>query len=151
MAFDLALTGFFADGQNPVVQCDILGSDASPFNIAVFRTDDGVTPGTQVAAARVDSVSDLAMGSGHQYSLVADFADWQEDYYLLAVIDYAAEVGESNEYNNQRGFEGGVFQTVDGVVQIHGTDAADSISLSHPGYGLNVSFNGQSFTSWCRR
>jgi len=60
------------------------------------------------------------------------------------VLDVNQEIGESNEGNNQGAFAGGIFKTAAGTIHIHGTSAADSISISQSS-NVDVVFNGANF------
>jgi hypothetical protein len=127
MAADLVVTGLTADGEDLIVTYDVTTDTVAEFDIGVYRSSDGITPDALLFSQRVTDGGLLAIGNGHQISLVADFTDVPEDYQLLVVLDSAAEVTETSETNNTQLFAGGVFQTVDGTVQIHGTSSAERI------------------------
>jgi hypothetical protein len=129
MAADLVVTGFTADGEDLVVTYDVTTDTAAEFDIGVYRSSDGVTPDSLLFSQRVTASNLLAVGTGHEISLVADFTDVPEDYQLMVVLDSADEVSETSETNNILLFAGGVFQTVDGTVKVHGTSSADQVEI----------------------
>jgi len=132
LATDLDLTGFGTDQEDLAVQYRVLDEDTSAFDIGIFRSSDGVTPEALLMVQRIDDAAGLALGD-HSLPIMADFADLQQDYYLLAQVDAAGEVLETDETNNQLVFEEGIFVGTDGTVHIHGDDSADSIELYDDG------------------
>ena len=132
LATDLDLTRFGTDQEDLAVQYTVLDEDASAFDIGIFRSSDGVTPEALLMVQRIDDAAGLAVGS-HSVPIMADFADLQQDYYLLAQVDAAGEVFETDETNNRLVFENGIFVGTDGTVHIHGNDSGDSIELYDDG------------------
>ena len=136
---DLSIAAFYADGELRI-DYGIAGQDAQAFDLTVYRSSDGVTLDAPVATHRVDLLADLAVGS-HTSTLVVDFADVQEDYQLIAVIDVADENAESDESNNVAAFAGGVFVSADDTVHVHGDAGVDTVDVSEPA-DVKVTFNG---------
>lgn len=145
LASDISVTGFDADGQHLVVHYDISGDNAAPFSIAVYGSPDGSTGGSMIGFLRVTGTADRAAGTGHSVEIDASLASQSGDILLWAVADSGAEIAETSETNNQHSFEGGVFLSGGGEVNIHGTSANDSVQVSC-GTTLSVVFNGQTYT-----
>ena len=148
---NLAITGFSGDGADLVVDYDILDSNATAFDIGIYRSADGVTatPDTLLLTERISDSGDLELGS-RSVSITADFSSAAEDYFLVAVLDDSLEVAETDEFDNEQAFDGGTFCAVDGTVHVHGPDGddADTITLSLS-TTVDVTLNGvtHSFTT----
>ena len=72
-------------------------------------------------------------------------ADVEEDYFLIAKVDSGGELAETDESNNEQLFSGGVFLAADGTLHVHGTSAADTVSLTQT-TDFEATLNGQSYT-----
>ncbi len=140
------LTGFYANGKDLVVAYDVVGSDAQPFEVNVYRSEDGVTPGERVACREVTANAERRQGEGHTVTVQADFDDVLDDYRLIAIVALrskrsAAFVGPE-PLADSIAFQGGVFVAGDGTVQVHGSDEDDRVLLSLSDTGtLHVSLN----------
>jgi hypothetical protein len=141
LAADLSVDSFTADGVNLVVDYSIAQQMATEFSIAIYRSFDGVSQDQLLLTQPV--FSGWGVGS-HQVTIPAAFSEFMEDYQLIAVIDSAAEITESDETNNQAVFAGGVFVDDDGVLQVHGTEDADYVSVYVDGY-LQLDFNSVTY------
>jgi hypothetical protein len=142
LAADLSIEAFGSDGVDFVIDYQVTQASVSPFNIAIYRSFDGVSRDQLLLSRRIDT--GLGLGA-HQVTLAADFSDLAADYQLIAVIDNSAEISEADESNNQAAFLGGAFLDADGVLQVHGTEYGDYASLYAYDY-LYLDFNGSSFT-----
>lgn len=138
LAADLAITSFGADGTSLVIDYEIAGQTAGDFNIAIYRSFDGVSLDQCLVSKQID----LGLGVGsYQVCIAADFSDELLDYQLIAVI---AADGDYEVSNNQMTFGGGVFVDANSNVQVHGTADADFITISQDDF-FHVSFNGITF------
>ena len=141
LAADLMVGAFSADGEDLLVDYSVGGEAATAMTVGVYRSNDGgATLDAQVASQAVTDTNLLALGS-HQLTLTADFVDVQEDYELYVVLDTDDDVAESDETNNRLVFGGGVFQSADEVIHVHGGAGDDDIDISQPGQ-LKVKYNG---------
>lgn len=143
-AADLSLTGFTGNGFDLVVTFDVANEAVAAFDVNLYRSNDGTTLGDLLATIEVTDAYNRSVGTGRVVTISPNFSDVGSDYKLIAVLDANNEVGESNEDNNKSVFSGGVFQTADGTVHIHGTPAADSISIGQSD-NVDVVFNGANF------
>ncbi|MBI2824024.1 MAG: DNRLRE domain-containing protein [Planctomycetia bacterium] len=131
---DVKITGFAAGGQKLTVSYLVTHAAIDePFNIGVYRSADGVTNDELLTTYQVTAADNQLEPGLHTVSFAP--SDWfasfdvDEDYKLVAVFDYDDQLGEAREDNNSLAFQGGVFRTADGVVEVHGTDAADTIAV----------------------
>jgi len=148
LATDIAVTGFSSNGEDLVVEYDIAYQDAMAFDIGIYRSSDGQALGTRLTSERVTGQSDLQVGIGHCVAVDAYFTDVEQDYYLIAKVDSSSEISEESETNNERLFEGGVFLATDGTVHVHGTTAADTITVSVSGdWEVSLNSVGYEFAS----
>jgi Ca2+-binding RTX toxin-like protein len=74
------------------------------FAIGLYASSDGVTPGEELQSIPADP----SPGT-HTLTFTPEFADLQQDYYLVAAVDGAGQVPESDEANNIMAFAGGAF------------------------------------------
>src|SRR5205823_780753 len=130
-AQDVAISGFYSDGTNLLVSYLVVGPSVAPFKIAVYASGDGVS----LDAPLQEIDADYSQGF-HTLPIYATFDDPQDDYYLVAHLDSADDVNEINEDNNTAVFAGGAFidhEAMSGqtVLQVHGTDGADPISVAY--------------------
>jgi hypothetical protein len=139
-AADLEITGFASDGVNLNVTYSISGGNASAFDIGVYQSLDGVSLDALIGEVRVTNQQALAQGTNHSAAIPPAFSDAAVDYRLIAKLDFDSEVAEPDETNNAMVFSGGVFRSTDGMVHVHGSSAADSVSLSSAS-SLEVVFN----------
>ena len=142
LAADLAVTGFVANGEDLVVQYDVVNESVTAFDVAVYRSSDGVAHDAELTRVRVSDSAMLAQGTNHELVIDAAFADVQDDYFLVVEFDADGEVAETSETNNERQFEGGVFRANDGTVHVHGTSASDNIAFTRQGTNLEIEFGG---------
>jgi VCBS repeat-containing protein len=126
---DIHLTSFTSNGTNLAVNYTVSGAVPPSFSIALYQSPDGVTLGQQLQAVP----GNTALGP-QSTSIVSTFSDIQGDYYLIAKVDSAGVVAESNETNNTAPFAGGSFVAMElggkRVVHAHGTNAADTITAT---------------------
>ncbi len=143
---DLNPTAFNVSGTQLSVSFGVTEATAPAFDIGIYSTTDGSTPGTLLMTSRVSNSADRTVGS-HTVGFQASFTDLSTDYQLLAKLDASAEVSEEYETNNVKSFAGGVFQAADGAVHVQGTNSADAVTITQ-GSQVNVTLNGstKSFT-----
>jgi len=141
LATDLALGAFHANGYDLLVDYEVTGDDARPFDIEIYTSRDGVTADKLLTTQEIVKLDQRQVG-GHTASIRPEFTDLPEDYFLLAVLDARSKVTEENELNNQLLFAGGTFKTTDGAVQIHGTPQKDTLKVRDWGTHLDVELNG---------
>ncbi len=137
LAADLSINSFASDGVNLVVDFSIAQETTSGFDLAIYRSVDGVPEPQFVLSQRI--AGGLEVGA-HQVMIPAAFSDLLADFELLAVIDDGAEIAEDHEGNNQIVFGGGAFVDADSVLQIHGTSAGDVVTFYDNG-SLQVDLN----------
>src|SRR5262249_12127159 len=77
----------------------------------------------------ITNSGDLSGGAAHSITFNADFDDVDEDYYLVAVLHSPALTSET-AFNSVAIFAGGIFANSDGSWQVHGTAAADTVTVS---------------------
>lgn len=141
LAADLSINSFTSDGVNLVVDFNISEELTTEFNIAIYRSFEGISQDQFLVSKRI--VGGLGIGN-HQVTLPAAFSDFLADHQLIAVLDNDAEIPELDEWNNQVAFLGGVFVDADSIVQVHGTEFADIISVYQQG-ALHFELNGLSY------
>ena len=127
LATDILLTEFGATGAHFVVSYEIADEAAPAFNVSVYRSADGVTLDALVGSRPV-TLEERTTGK-HTIGIGASFIDVRTDYRLIAVVDSSDDVLESSEENNRIAFRGGAVIAPDGVVHVHGSDAADIVSI----------------------
>ena len=128
LAIDLALSGFSADGQDFSVSYAVTGEDSPAVDLGIYASVDGTAAETALMTHRITDPANLTIGT-HTLTLPADFTDVAGDYYVVAQLDVAGEVSETDEANNLVLFEGGVFVGSDGVAHVQGMDEADNLEL----------------------
>lgn len=133
---DLAPDGFGTSGANLSVAYEVTEATAPAFDIGIYSSVNGSTPGTLLMTHRVTNSADRTVGQ-HTLNFQAAFNDLSTDYSLLAKLDSGSEASEGYENNNIRQFSGGAFQTTDGTVHVHGTSGSDTISISNGSVTLN--------------
>ncbi len=138
---DLSPTAFNVSGSNLSVTYNVAEVAAPAFDIGIYSSSDGVTPGTLLMSHRVTNSADRSVGTGHVVGFQANFSDLATDYSLLVKLDSANEAAEEIESNNTRLFAGGVFQAADGAVHVHGTSSADTVTITQ-GSQVSVTLNG---------
>ena len=117
---------FSANGDQLVVTYDLVGT-GSEFGVEVYRSSDGVTLDQLLYTTSTDPTG-LAAGT-HQFAFTPAFEnDVDEDYVLIACLTQTSWTGPQAVE-----FAGGVFIEEDGTVQVHGTDAADNVSITADG------------------
>ena len=129
------LTGFWADGENLVVAYDVVGAAADPFAVEVNRSSDGTTLDQAMMTVSVSEASDLSVGH-HEFTFAADFIDAisgesndvDQDYVLIAKVTTTSVFAD-----DEIAFSSGVFVDSEGAIHIHGTDAADNVSITAEG------------------
>lgn len=144
LATDIAITGFDANGQHPVVHYNVSGENAAPFTIAIYGSVGGMAP-TMLGSKQVTSGADLAVGTDHAIELDGPLSSMSGDVTLTAIVDSAYQNMETNESNNQMAFQGGVFRSGNGELNVHGTIADDAVQVTG-GTTLNVTFNAGAYT-----
>ena len=141
LATDLVLAGFYANGSDLLVDYDVAGDTARPFDIEIYASADGVTADTLLAAHHVGALADRDAGS-HTATIAADFADPANDYYLIAKLDANFEALDLAQLNNDLLFQGGAFKAADGTVHVHGTPGKDTLTLYQSDTYVDVQLNG---------
>lgn len=147
LAGDVLVTAFYGDGARLVVEYDVVGRDAEPFQVAVYRSAGGERAETLVATARVSKPADLAAGTGHSLAIRAAFADIEADYVLVAKIEADLVPGlstarEDSPLRSVRIFDGGAFLAPDGTLHVHGTAGDDQLAVAvADSNGLRVRLN----------
>ena len=147
LAGGVLLSGFYGDGTHLVVEYGVVGEEAEPFAVAVYRSADGVAAEGLLARVEVRDAADLRPGAGHRLALQAAFADIESDYTLVAKIEGAEQAGQAAVFQDAspqdtRRFEGGVFVAADGTLYVHGTAGEDrvAVALADSG-GIRVGLN----------
>jgi len=135
LAGDVLLTGFYGDGTQWVVNYEVVGEDAEPFEVAIYRSGGGGANDSLVASAQVSKPADLTAGTGHSLVINAAFADIQADYVLVARIEADVKPRPSTavepaQTNDSRLFEGGGFLTLEGTLHVHGTGGNDQVTVA---------------------
>ena len=115
--------------------------ESDPFTISIYASDDGVTPtGSALQSVNVTSSVDLTTGSHSAYISPSFSTPW-ETHRLIAVIDSADVIDESDETNNVALFSGAFVSQ--GSLVIHGDDSANSISVTEDGSDFDVVVDSQ--------
>lgn len=91
LAGDVLLTGFYGDGTHLLVNYDVVGEDAQPFEVGIYRSAGAGPNESLVASTRVSKPADLVAGTGHSLAIKAAFADLEADYVLVAKIEADAK------------------------------------------------------------
>ncbi|GAB6166132.1 hypothetical protein JCM19992_21320 [Thermostilla marina] len=148
LAGDVLLSGFYGDGGHLVVKYDVVGEDAQPFEVGIYRSTGDAAAETLVASARVSKPADLAAGTGHSLAINAALADLEADYVLLAKIQGDSKPGHSAasevvQWEDMRVFDGGAFLAPDGALHVHGTAGDDQVAVAvADSGGVRVRLNG---------
>ena len=154
LAGDVLLTGFYGDGTHLVVDYEVTGEDAQPFEVGIYRCAGGADSEALVASARVSKPADLAAGVGHRLAIKAAFADVESDYVLVAKIEAGAKPHpsaaiEPAQAKQARVFEGGVFLAADGTLHVHGTAGDDQVAVAvADSGGVRVRLVTEVSTAW---
>ncbi len=91
---------------------------ASPFDIGIYSSVDGVIPGTLLMT---HSVSGTGLNEGARVAIFeANFEDAPFDYYLMAKLDCYDAVVETDDTNNLEKFDGGTFMGADWTTNVVG-------------------------------
>lgn len=148
LASDISLADFAAHGSDFVVRYDIAAETAPAFNLSIYRSSDGVALDAFVASRAITLKSELDPGA-HTIEISPDFIDPKGNYRLIAVADSLNQVAENSENNNQLAFASGVFRTPNGVLHVHGSDAAETvrIDVSEPANGSGLGATAGSSSS----
>jgi len=141
LTVDLAVASFVATGGTHLqVGYQVLGAagEVGPeFGITVFRSSNGIDLDAPLTSIQITDPAELVTGS-HWATWIPDFADVNQDYYLVAKVDGENLITEPNEGNNQTGITSigrTEFITASGVVHIHGISGPEQISLDdHDGF-----------------
>ncbi|MCC7086316.1 MAG: hypothetical protein IT427_15035 [Pirellulales bacterium] len=126
---------FTTDGTQLSIGYTVAGDYAPDFTIGLYASPDGVALGELLQSIPVDTTAGT-----RSLALTPEFADLQQDYFLMAAVDGDEQVPESDEANNALLFAGGAFVAQDAasggkVLQYHGGPAAEAISLAVPTSG----------------
>jgi len=121
------------------MQYDVAGGDATEFDVSIHRSADGVTPDGLLTTYRVDDPADLTQGT-HEVPIPADFADVQEEYFLVAQLDMdptaqTAQTSSTSDPDNTLTLPKGMFQDPDGVLYVHGDEYDDVFDFVDNGNG----------------
>lgn len=143
---NLTATRFYADGTNLKLDYTISESCAQPFTIGFYASSNGSDLGAKLFERLVSNPSDLSVGTHTITIAVPSFSDPSQDYYLMSDLDINRNVLETAESDNKIGFEGGIFQTADGVIQVQGTNSDDTIVLGDlVSDGLDITINSSTY------
>ncbi len=120
--------------------------DAEPFEIGIYASVDGVTPGELLMTKQVTDQTDLTVGPHPGFQFPATFTDVPYDYRLMAVVDYTNAIDEVDESyeDNTALFSGGIIKTDDDgqnqyTVIIYGADEASSEEQDFAGAFMTAS------------
>jgi Ca2+-binding RTX toxin-like protein len=125
---DIDISSFLADGQNNVqINYSVLYTPTSSFKVSVYISHDGTSLDQEIW--RGDGGTSLGT---YTLSFQPTYDDWQDDHYLVAVVDSDNGVAELDETNNTARFHGAFLNQINGqtILEVHGTDTADSIEVS---------------------
>jgi Ca2+-binding RTX toxin-like protein len=134
LAADVVLAAFYGDGRHLVLEYDVVGEAAEPFEVGVYRSGDGVGAEGLVARVGVSDPADSTAGARHSVAIEAAFADIEADYTLWAKIEQPTQPtlvagGEQARGKEARRFEGGAFLGFDGTLYVHGTAGDDRVAV----------------------
>ena len=139
MPTDVEVTAFATNSSNSKLKVDyaVFEYAATPFDITIYRSKDGVTLDAELMTVNVDQSGDLDTGL-NSVEFDAQFEnDVYEDYFLVAVVDSGEVVAETDESNNSLVFDGGVFPVsqLDQLgnpteIHVHGRSVDDVVSIS---------------------
>ncbi len=138
---DIAATAFAVASGKLQVAYDVIGVAATAFQVGVYSTVDGVTPGTLLQSQSVSTPSLLAVGTGHVVSFTATFAQQNFAHSLLALVNSTNVSREQTLSNNSALLDSGVFQASNGTVHVYGNGTYDSISATEVGSDLRINLN----------
>jgi hypothetical protein len=139
--------------RNVKVGYEIEYEGVSSLKVGIYTSPDGVAKGTLLKTVTISDPTKLSVGS-HSVEIadvVSGFADPQEDYYLIAVLDPDDAIEEYDATDNQILFEGGVLHDpLNKIVHVHGyeigfTSTSDLVELEHNPQSLivGIALNGQ--------
>ena len=100
------------------VDYEIYNATANAFDIGIYSSVDGVTPGTLLMTHSV--TGDGLLADTHTAVFKANFEDAPFDYYLMAKLDSYDAVVETDEDNNLAKFDGGTFMGADRTTNVVG-------------------------------
>ena len=128
LSVDLKILDFYVNPQSEIVEdrldlrvkyeVDTDSGAADPFDIGIYSSADGVTPGTLLMTHPVTG-EDLGFGR-HTAIFEANFEDAPFDYYLMAKLDSYDAVVETDDTNNLAPFDGGTFMGADRTTNVVG-------------------------------
>ena len=132
---DIELLSFSGDGEDMIIYYSVHNADASPFDISVYRSLDGVKPiGKPVA---VIAAPELAEGRTYKAVIPAPFGYMNNaDFTLIAKVDATDAVPESDETDNVMAYEGGLLGSslVDwssaATANVRGTTTSDVVDVA---------------------
>ncbi|OHB65824.1 MAG: hypothetical protein A2V70_13575 [Planctomycetes bacterium RBG_13_63_9] len=140
----LGISGFRGDGDDFVVRYEVGGEDSPAFDVDIYRSADGEAADALLMSHRISDPAELSVGT-HSVTIEPDFVEVPEDYFLVVELDGNSEVVETDETDNQRRFEGGIFQTADGTVHVHGDGGQDQYGfLDLDGSRLEIWYDSES-------
>jgi Ca2+-binding RTX toxin-like protein len=155
---DIQMQSATSDGlQTLTLRYEIAGDPAGPFEIGLYRSDDGVFDAADelLSSVAISDPADLAVGThvralaigptGHVVLPGAGADETAADYRILAVADPLNAVAEDdadplNEDNTVALV--GAYHPVGGDVFVHGTAQADTILMAPGRKTLDLSLNG---------
>jgi|GEM_PF-1725848 len=145
---NLVIDWFSGNGTNWTVEYTVEQNPSlQPITIRFYTTEDGTTPGTLLGSTTRTNSNELAVGS-HAITVVPNFVDQNASSIyehlgqrLLAVIDQPALIAETNESDNKRIYDGGIFRMAQQpaeFIYVHGTSAADDVLITKVGSDTRV-------------
>jgi hypothetical protein len=155
LAGSVALTDFkpTSDGSQLQVSYTVSTASTSPFNIDIYTSTDGTTPGELLMSYPVTDSGDLTVTSGtpRTVSFTPAFDDFQSNYQLIAVADASTDTA-----TNTAPFDGGIFvaasvtaSPAQNVIYVFGTNtgSGDTVNIYGSGDTIpnSVDFDGTSF------
>jgi hypothetical protein len=102
---DIAAGALTSDGTDLHFEYTVSGGTVSPFSIGLYASSDGVAPGQLLQSIEAP---DLTVGT-FSLNISPQFDEPQDDYYLVAVVDSADDINETDETNNVSLFAGGSY------------------------------------------
>ena len=151
---DIQMVSATSDGGTTLtVTYNVLSAPVGAFDLGVYRSTDAAFGGDTLLATLQLSAADgtvglhtktftIGTGMGQVALPGAGSADIESDYHLLVVADPEDEIAESDPNNNVAGFAG-VYHAAGGIVQIHGSAAADVVTITA---APSVTYNGTTYS-----
>ena len=142
-----------SDGTNLDVTYTVSGADADAFNIDIYTSADGTTPGQLLMPYPVTVARDLAVGT-QSVTIAPVFADIPSAYHLIAVSDANGTNSDGTLVDPPVEFEGGVFAATDNTQTSPETvayvftppgEGNQAVSIYNVGAATYVNLNGANY------